>query len=195
MQPVRDPGASDLFNQGLNDSIDEANANVTHADFVAGVRNRSMGFKNMSGEDLVELATRDRKTRFGMLVMLYAVLPSILVPIWAYLEGRWWLLLGIVVSAIGSRVAAAWIFYRQIQDALGWLLFVVFIGSLVVLGIHNLFVFCALSAVWGFAWFVCTHRAEQRYALQSLVESPERFDEAIAEHKIMIFRPGQPEPD
>ena len=36
--------------------------------------------------------------------------------------------------------------------------------------------------------FMMADNAEMEYALQSLVESPELFEEAIAQNKIMIIR-------
>ena len=40
-----------------------------------------------------------------LLTMLYKIAPLLLVPLWAYHKGNWWLLTGIAVSFAGSVLA------------------------------------------------------------------------------------------
>jgi hypothetical protein len=76
----------------------EVKKNITHADFVAGVQNRTMGLKVPFVEP-TQLLRGGRKTVFDILVLLYVVAPFILVPLWAYHEHNWWLLIGILIHA------------------------------------------------------------------------------------------------
>jgi len=45
-----------------------------------------------------------------------------------------------------------------------------------------------LSAWWGLMLFIVADNAEKEYAMQSLVENRDLFDQAIAQNKIMIVR-------
>jgi len=56
------------------DAVAKANQGVTHADFVAGVQNGTLGFKCMRGEPS-SLVAGARKTIFNLMVLLYTVAP------------------------------------------------------------------------------------------------------------------------
>ncbi len=153
-----------------------------------------MGFKCMRGEP-IQLATRSRKIKFNVLALLYLVGPSIAIPLLAYFDKNWWLLVGVFSAAVDTRLAAHLIYHTKIQNAIRLLLFTIFAGSWLVFGIHNIFTIYSLSALWGFALFVLAERIQKIYALASLVESADIFNAAIAQKKIVIFRPGQEELD
>ncbi|HTG32756.1 MAG TPA: hypothetical protein VLB76_07465 [Thermoanaerobaculia bacterium] len=76
MQDKYDPPSGDSFAKMLEDSIAQANAGVTHADFVAGVQSGTLGFRCMFGEPH-RLVTGGRKVIFNVLVLLYMVAPPV----------------------------------------------------------------------------------------------------------------------
>ena len=92
------------ISEHLTKSIQEANANITHEEFVIGVRNGKMGFKVMFGEPN-KLLYGTKKTMFNIFVMLYMVVPVILVPVLAFHYDNWWLLFGIAFSYLFSFFA------------------------------------------------------------------------------------------
>src|SRR4029453_17390701 len=106
----------EAFSKMLKESITQANQNVIHADFVVGVHNRTMGFKCMMGEPH-QLLRGARRTVFTIFVLLYLAAQFVLVPLWAWHEHNWWLLLGILVSAIGTRIAARLIYNPAKQNS------------------------------------------------------------------------------
>lgn len=178
-----------IFVGSLKARIDEANKNITHAEFVTGMRNQTIGYAVMVGEPF-QMLSRGRKIIFNFFVMLYLVGPFIIVPMWAYLERNWWLLLGIVVSVIATRVAAWQIYFPQRKNSIGGFLLFASIASWLFDGIHNYWTFFLLSALWGFMLFIIADNTERKYATQTLVENSELFDNAIAQRRIMIVRPG-----
>ncbi len=177
----------EIFAKILANDIAEANQNVTHADFVAGVRDGSMGFTCVSGEPS-QLTKGARRIIFSLLVLLYTVAPFICVPLWAWHERNWWLLLGIAVSAVGSRIAARLIYNQGKQYSIGAFLLIAFIASWLCFGIHSYYTFFALCELWGAMFFMIADNAEKEYAMQSLLENPELFEAAIVQNKIMIVR-------
>jgi hypothetical protein len=178
-----------IFVGSLKARIDEANKNITHAEFVTGMRNQTIGYTVMVGEPF-QMLSRGRKIIFNFFVMLYLVGPFIIVPVWAYLERNWWLLLGIVVSVIATRVAAWQIYFPQRKNSIGGFLLFASIASWFFDGIHNYWTFFLLSALWGFVLFIIADNTERKYATETLVENSELFDNAIAQRRIMIVRPG-----
>jgi len=185
---VSDKSAShNVFGKMLADSIAQANQNVTHADFVAGVRSGRMGFSCVSGEPS-QLTKGARRIIFSILVLLYTVAPFIFIPLWAWHERNPWLLIGIIVSALGTRAAARLIYNEQKQYSIAAFLLIASIASWISFGIHSIYTFFALSGLWGVTLFMIADKAETEYALQSLLENPELFEAAIAQNKIMIVR-------
>ena len=181
------PPNYEAFSKMLRESIAEENQNITHADFVAGVQSGTMGFKCMVGQpnQLIRGACR---TVFNILVLLYLAAPCVIVPLWAWHEHNWWLLFGIIVSAIGTRIAARLIFDPEKQTSFAAFLMMAFVASWIFAGFHSYYTFFALSALWGLMFFMIADNAEKEYALQSLVDDAELFNEAIADNKIMIVR-------
>lgn len=94
-----------LFNEALKANISEANENITHAEFVTGMQNKTIGFKVMYGEPY-QFVIGVRKTIFSIIVAFYTVAPLIIIPLWAYYESNWWLLIGIIISYTASFSAA-----------------------------------------------------------------------------------------
>jgi len=108
------------------------------------------------------------------------------VPIWAYHERNAWLLIGTPVSYIASYSAAA-------HSKLIFFFLIVCIGVWLGDGFsfHQYITFFFFSALWGYLFFELAEGTQNEYALQSLIERPEIFDRAIAEHRIMIVRKEQ----
>ena len=177
----------ETFSKMLGESIPEANQNTTHADFVAGVQSRTMGFKCIEGKPH-QLIRGARRTVFTVLVLLYLAIPPVLVPLWAWHEHNWWLLLGIIVSGIGTWIAARLVCSSKRQTSIGAFFLVAFLTSSIFLGLHSYLTFFLLSAWWGLMLFIVADNAEKEYAMQSLVENRDLFDQAIAQNKIMIVR-------
>ena len=117
--------------------------------------------------------------------MLYLAAPLILIPLWAYHEGNWLLLVGVAISEGATLVTA-----RMATGSFGPLIGIVCAISWFVHGIHNYWTFFPLCGLWGFTLFLMAENVQQEYAMQSLIESPELFYEAIAQNKIMIVRRG-----
>jgi len=175
------------FQAALEADVAEANRSVTHADFVAGVQSGGMGFKCMFGTPY-QFIRGSRRTIFGILVMFYMVAPAIFIPLWAWHEHNWWLLLGIAVSFVGNSTAAQLTHNQEKQYSLASILFIFSAISWYRCGIHNYYTFFPLCALWGLMFFMIADNAEEEYALQSLVENPDVFKDAIARNKIMVVR-------
>jgi hypothetical protein len=181
---VNDPDhpSRERFAEMMQQSIATANEGITHAEFAAGARSSTISFKCMVGEPN-QFITGAYKAIFNIFVFLYMLSPLILVPIWAYHERNAWLLAGIPVSYIASYSAAA-------NSKLIVLFLVLCIGVWLKAGFSfhqhiTFFFFCALFGYLCFAWAEST---QNDYALQSLIEHPNIFNRAIAEHRIMIVR-------
>jgi hypothetical protein len=162
------------FRASLKESIAETNRNITHADFVAGMQNKTMGFKCLLGEPS-ELISGARKTIFNFLVLLYLIAPLFIIPLWAYHERNWWLLIGIVVASVVSPQLA-----QRKGHSIGGLLLLACIVFWFFKGIHNYYTFFSLCGLWGYMFFQMAEEAQREYAMQSLIENPELFNEAIA---------------
>ena len=175
------------FQAALAADVAEANKDITHADFVVGVQNRTMGFKCMLGEPYQFIGGAHRKI-LSILVLLYLIAPAIFVSLWAWHEHSWWLLAGIAVSAIGTRIAARLIYSRDRQYSIGTLLLVASVVSWLCFGVHSYYTFFALCALWGLMLFMMADNAEREYAMQSLIEHLGVFEDAIARNRIMITR-------
>lgn len=174
-----------LFKTYIENSIDEANKGITHADFVTGMQNKTIGFKCMLGEPY-QFVKGIRKAIFNILVLLYTAGPLIIIPLWAYHESNWWLLFGIVISWVSSGITAKSM--AQKGKTVGGILLFLCVVFWVFKGVHNYFTFFSLSLLWGCMLFQMAEEAQREYAAQSLIESPELFNAAIAHNKIMIIR-------
>jgi len=166
----------------MQESIVTANEGITHTEFAAGARSGTTGFKCMVGEPS-QFITGAYKAIFNIFVLLYTLVPLILIPIWAYHERNAWLLIGIPVSYIASYSAAA-------HSKLIFLFFVLCIGVWLKAGFsfHQFITFFFSCALFGYLCFAWAESTQNDYALQSLIEHPDTFNRAIAEHRIMIVR-------
>jgi len=166
----------------MQQSIAAANEGITHPEFAAGVQSGKIGFKCMMGEPH-QFITGARKAIFNLFVLLYMLAPLILIPIWAYHERNAWLLIGIPVSYIASYSAAA-------HSKLIFLFLMLCLGVWFGAGFsfHKYITFFFFCALFGYMCFEWAESTQNDYALQSLIEHPDIFDRAIAEHRIMIVR-------
>jgi hypothetical protein len=171
----------------LKEMIAEKNKNITHAQFITGMENKTFGFKVMGG-GAYQMLKGSRKVIFYILVMLYSVAPFILIPIWAYIERNWWLIIGIIISLTATFTASKLIYIKQKQTSIGGLLLFTCIVCWVFGGIHNYFTFFALCALWGFVFFCIADEAESEYLMQLLLQDSDLFNNAINQQKIMIVR-------
>jgi hypothetical protein len=167
--------------------IAETNKGITHAEFVAGAQSRTIGFQCMVGEPY-QLIRGGRRTFFMIFVLLYMAAPVVLIPLWAWHKHDWWLLLGIVASALGTGVATRFIHKQDKQYFIGAFLVMASIVFWLTFGILSRYTFFALSALWGLMLFMIADEAEREYAMQSLVEDSSLFERAIAQGKILIVR-------
>ena len=154
--------------------------NMSHADFVVGMQNKTIGC--LLGEPY-GLCNGVRKTLFNILTMLYIAAPLIVVPLRAYYVGDWWVLAGVAASYVGTSSA------RQYSQMIFW-----FSCYCIGFWIHNgfsiddyttYFFFCAL---WGYILWHLADTARMNCARQSLIESPEFYNKAIVENRIRIVR-------
>ena len=153
---------------------------MTHADFAAGMRDGMLacwlGAPSRS-------ATGRGRLVFNVLFLAYSVGPMILVPLWAYHLGNWWLLIGIPVSYFGTASAgqsSGVIFWFGCY----WIGFVIHSG----LSIYDYTTYHFLCAVSGFMLYQLSDTALQACARRSLIDDPELFDNARAENRIRIVR-------
>ena len=169
------------YNRKNNIPIDVTES-ITHEEFVLGVQNKKVGIKVIQGEPIT-LVRGARKTIFNILVMMYLVVPILVIPLWAYHESNWLLLIGIpVASLIATHLA-------QIKgQKIGCIFLLALIIFWATKGIHNYFTFFSLCAFWGYMFFQMAESAQNDYALQSLVESPDLFTNAIAQQRIIVIR-------
>ena len=174
------------YNKLHNIPIDVTN-HITHAEFVTGMQNKIIGFKVMYGEPIM-LVKGARKNIFYILVMLYSVAPIFVIPLWAYHESNWWLLLGIFISWLATFLTANSRAVVIKGKTVGGSLLMICIVFWVIKGIHNYLTFFSLTAFWGCLLFQIAENVQIEYAMQSLIESPELFNEAVAQNKIMIVR-------
>ncbi len=174
----------------LISSIKTANEGVTHADFAAGVKNRTMGFKVMFGEPN-KLLYGPRKKMFNIFVMLYMVAPVVLIPILAYHADNWWLLFGIAFSYLFTFFAT-WGNNKQSgkwMSNLIYYFFIYFVVNWIRNGFHfydyaTFFFFCSL---WGTFFFKVADQVQFDYALQMLTENEQLFNMAVGKNQIMII--------
>ena len=166
----------------MQQSIAETNEGITHAEFAAGAQRGTIGFKCIVGEPH-QFITGARKAIFNVFVLLYMLAPLILVPTWAYHERNAWLLAGIPASYIASYSAAA-------HSKLIFLFLMLCIGVWLKAGFsfHQYITFFFFCSLWGYLFFQLAESTQNEYALQSLIERPEIFNRAIAEHRIMVVR-------
>ena len=179
----------ELVAQMLRQRIADANEGITHQEFAAGVQSGTIGFKWMIGEPQ-QFLRGARKAIFSILVLLYTIAPLILISLWAYRERNGWLLLGIPISYVASYSAAA-------GSKLVFLFLALCIGVWLKLGFsfHQYITFFFFCALWGYLFFELAESTQNEYALQSLIARADIFDQAVAEHRIMIIPNTEPAPN
>jgi hypothetical protein len=169
------------YNRLHNIPIDVTDS-ITHADFVAGVQNRDVGFKVVRGEPIT-LVKGGRKTMFNVFVLLYSVVPITIIPFWAYHEQKWWLLPGIIVASLIAPQLA-----QRKGHSIGGLLLLACLVFWMSTGFHSYYTFFSLCSLWGYLFFQIAESIQTDSAMQALVNSPELFTRAIAEKRIRIVR-------
>jgi hypothetical protein len=115
--------------------------------------------------------------------MLYLVAPVIIIPLWAYHERNWWLLLGIIVASLIAPQLA-----QRKGHTIGGFLFLACLIFGFSKGIHNYYTFFSVCTLWSYMFFQMAESSQTIYAMQSLVDSPELFTKAIAEKRIRVER-------
>ena len=172
------------FQASLEADVAKANRGITHADFVAGVQSRTMGFKCVIGEPS-QFIRGPRRTISIFTITLYLIAPLFLIPLLAYREKNWWLLTGIVIATlIGPQLA-------QFAKSIGGLLMIGCAALWVTLGFHHTLTLLSLCLFWGFAFFQIADLCQSEYAMQCLVEDPELFEDAISKNRILIIRKNE----
>jgi hypothetical protein len=160
---------------------------ITHAEFVAGVAEGTIGFKVLTGEPIT-IVSRSRKIMFNIWATFYLFVPLLTLPFWAYHESNWWLLFGIPVASLIAPQFAAFRVARHHSRAPGAFVFLWCIVSWLHNGIHNYITFFTLCFSWGCMFFMVADYAQNGYAMQTLTESRELFEKAIAEKRICVVR-------
>ena len=160
---------------------------ITHDQFVAGVKEGKIGIKVLIGEPST-LVSGVRKLIFNVLVMLYLLAPAVVLSFWAYRKGDWWPLIGIAVSWISTFWTANSRAIVYGSKMTGGLLFLVCILSWLALGIHSYVTFLLLCALWGCVVFQMAEICQNDYALQCLTENPGLFERSVATRRIMVIR-------
>ncbi len=154
----------------------EANSGVSHDEFVEGVKSGRIGFRCVVGEPS-KLLRGWQAAVFASWVVIYSVAPLLLIPLWAWHEGNWWLLLGIVVSWLGLQ-----------SRSIAPLLLIWVIGSWIRAGIHSYFTFFPLCALSSSLLFQIAEETQKSFALDALVEDAGLFYEAAGSGTIEIVR-------
>ena len=166
----------------LHDIPIDVTDGISHEEFVTGVQNKTLGFKVTRGEPIT-LVKGARKVIFNILAILYLVAPLLIIPLWAYRESNWWLLIGIAIASLISPQLA-----QRKGHTIGTLLLLACLALWFREGVHNLWTFFSLCALWGYTLFQMADNAQTEYAMQSLIEDPGLFSKAIAEKRIMVVR-------
>lgn len=132
-----------------------------HATFAAGIRQQTT--KCHFVDEPFQFLSTAQKKKFAVFVILYLVTPLIFVPIWAYYQRSWWLLLGIAASLfgvfLGSRASS-----QDVRATSGGFLPFLLIGLWYFEGFGSRDMFYALSATWGWAWYFMADEAQQNWA-------------------------------
>jgi len=163
-------------------------SDITHADFLAGVRDGTISFDFVPGQPLNLLIRGARRMVLVSLNLLHMVSLILLIPLWAWHEQNWWLLLGMVAWIIGTQTAALLTSIKKSATSLGGFLAFVCLMCWIFLGFHNYYTFFILSTLCGLIFFATAEHVEIEYALQSVVENPHVFREAILRNLIVIAR-------
>jgi len=102
---------------------------------------------------------------------------------WAFYERNWWLLIGIPVCYVATYSAT-----RGLKIIFLFLCVCVGVWIRSGFSIHQYITFFFVCALWGYMLFQMAESAQNDYAMQSLIQTPDLFAQAVAEKKIMIVR-------
>jgi hypothetical protein len=155
---------------------------ITHEAFVRGLRDQTIGFATKGGEP-IRLVSGAGRVFFTICFLLYLLAPVIVIPVWAYHERNWWLLLGIVVASLIAPQLA-----QRKGSSIGGLLFLASLVFLFTKGLHNYFTFFSLCAFWSYFFFQLAEAIQIECAKHTLIHSPERFRREIAANGLYIWR-------
>lgn len=108
-----------ILGQVLARDAIKINQGMTHAEFVAGVKNQTIGVKFSIGFRKSQLFSGLRSFLFFSVVLGYFVFPWIGVPFWSWHEHNWWLLIGILASMAGTGVSSQLVNNEKRQTAYG----------------------------------------------------------------------------
>ena len=150
----------ELIAQMRRQPIAETDKGITHAEFVAA-RRAAQSDSRMVGEPLS--ANQEGVASLVIFVFLYMAAPAVLVPFWAWHEHDWWLLLGIVASALGSGVATRFIYRQDKQYSIAASLVIASIASWATFGIHRCYTFWRYARL-GLDAFHDRRRGRKEYA-------------------------------
>jgi hypothetical protein len=120
---------------------------------------------------------------FALLFLLYSAGPLILVPLWAYHEGDWWLLVGIAISFLATKLAAQYsrsVFYFLCYCIGFWLR-----NGFSLHQRTTFYFFCALS---GYILWQLADSLRLSSARSALVHSPGVYNEALAQNRLRIVQ-------
>ena len=155
---------------------------ITHEPFVRGLQDGTVSFATKGGEP-VRLASRAGRVFFRVCFLFYLVAPVLVIPVWAYHEQNWWLLLGIVVASLIAPQLA-----QRKGSSIGGLLLLASLIFFFTKGVHNYFTFFSLCALWSYFFFQLAEAVQIQSAEHTLINSPERFQREIAANGLYIWR-------
>jgi hypothetical protein len=153
---------------------------ISHAEFATGMKNATIGC--LLGEPY-GLRRGVRKTAFYVFTLLYMAAPAVLIPLWAYHMGDWWLLIGIGVSYMATFSAGQYsraAFYFSCYCIGFWIH-----KGFNFYGYTTFYFFCAL---WGYLLWHLADTLRMGCARRSLIESAELYNAAVADNRIRIVR-------
>jgi hypothetical protein len=169
------------YNRLHNIPID-VTASITHNEFVRGLRDGTVGFAPKGGEP-IRLVSGIGRVFFNVSFFLYLLAPILVIPLWAYHERNWWLLLGIIVACLIAPQLA-----QRKGSTVGGILLLASIVLFFTKGIHNYFTFFSLCALWSYCFFQIAEAVQIEGAEQALIKNPELFHREIATDGLYIWR-------
>jgi hypothetical protein len=162
------------------------NVTITHTAFADGMRNGTM---SCFLAEPYQLLKGPRWVMFTFFALLYQVAPVVVVPLWAYHVGTWWLLFGIAFSYLGSALAEQ--YSRSI-----FLFGCYCLGFWIRNGFnsHDYTTFCFLCASSGYMLWHLADTVRTSCARQSLISSPTVFNAAVAQDRLTIVQLDSSQP-
>jgi hypothetical protein len=156
---------------------------ITHAEFVAGLRDRTVNFTYRNGEAIGAVGGL-RKTVFTVVVAPCLVLPIIAAgrsP--AYHEDAALLLLGVFVAGLIAST-----FGRRKSFSIGGAFIFACLVVWFARGREQDYTFLALCSVWGYVYFKIADLAQWWYATRVIIRNPDVFARAVDHNRILVAR-------